>query len=149
MTNGAGINLRAGTAKRVNRQLALYARASAAEAEKQKDTKKVEPVRLVKLNNPRSSRDDGRAFDGLHLNGRGYRAFASMLYEVVGPMMVASEWKVWKTILTGAKDFFAIRVKSRRLRRNEQSSLCCCASRKCGYCVYGDRARLRRYGTTK
>ncbi|CAN0502751.1 unnamed protein product, partial [Ectocarpus sp. 12 AP-2014] len=51
------------------------------------------------MNNPRAAREDGRAFDGLHLNARGYRAFASAVYEVVGPMMVAVEWKVWKSKL--------------------------------------------------
>lgn len=53
------------------------------------------------MNNPRAARDDGRAFDGLHLNARGYRAFAGALYEAVGPMMVAVEWKVWKAKLAG------------------------------------------------
>lgn len=59
----------------------------------------MEPVQLVKLNNPRSARDDGRAFDGLHLNARGYRSFAGALYECLGPMMVSVEWKFWKVYL--------------------------------------------------
>lgn len=59
------------------------------------------PVQLVKLNNPRSARDDGRAFDGLHLNARGYRSFAGAVYESLGPMMVSVEWKFWKEYLAG------------------------------------------------
>lgn len=97
MTSGAGINRQSGTAKRLNRQLALYAKESAAEAARKKDG--TDPVRLVKLNNPRSERNDGRAFDGLHLNSRGYHAFGSALYEVLGPLMVSVEWKIWKTKL--------------------------------------------------
>lgn len=98
MTSGAGINRRAGTAKRVNRQLALYGKATAT-ATRETATKGGQPVEVVKMNNPRAAREDGRAFDGLHLNARGYRAFASAVYEVVGPMMVAVEWKVWKSKL--------------------------------------------------
>lgn len=112
MTSGAGINRRAGVAKRLNRQLSLYARNSEATAtataaattpngNQTEGASSAEPVRLVKLNNPRSCRDDGRAFDGLHLNAKGYRAFASDLYEVLGPMMIASEWRIWKRHLTG------------------------------------------------
>lgn len=96
MTSGAGINRRAGTAKRINRQLALYGKATAPAA---RETKGGQPVEVVKMNNPRAAREDGRAFDGLHLNARGYRAFASAVYEAVGPMMVAVEWKVWKSKL--------------------------------------------------
>lgn len=108
MTSGAGINRRAGTAKRLNRQLALYARATATptvttstSAGTANRTAQGPPVELVKMNNPRAARDDGRAFDGLHLNARGYRAFAGALYEALGPMMVAVEWKVWKSKLAG------------------------------------------------
>ncbi|CAM9467834.1 unnamed protein product [Pylaiella littoralis] len=101
MTSGAGINRRAGTAKRLNRQLALYAKATAAAAAAT-TTKTTEcPVELVKMNNPRAAREDGRAFDGLHLNARGYRAFAGAVYDALGPMMVAVEWKVWKAKLAG------------------------------------------------
>lgn len=95
MTSGAGINRNAGTAKRINRQLALYTKATATGDNGQK------PVGLVKLNNPRATRDDGRAFDGLHLNARGYRVFGKALYETVGPIMVAEEWKIWKGRLRG------------------------------------------------
>ncbi|CAM9567661.1 unnamed protein product [Ectocarpus sp. 12 AP-2014] len=98
MTSGAGINRRGGTAKRINRQLALYGKATAT-ATRETSTKGGQPVEVVKMNNPRAAREDGRAFDGLHLNARGYRAFASAVYEVVGPMMVAVEWKVWKSKL--------------------------------------------------
>eukprot|EP00752_Nemacystus_decipiens_P010691 g9522.t1 len=110
MTSGAGINRRAGTAKRLNRQLALYARATAAPAATSSTSTTMgdrrapgqgSPVEFVKMNNPRAARDDGRAFDGLHLNARGYRAFAGALYESLGPMMVAVEWKVWKAKLAG------------------------------------------------
>lgn len=118
MTSGAGINRRAGTAKRLNRQLALYGRATAAAAATAASpaassaatstatttanrTAHGPPVEVVKMNNPRAARDDGRAFDGLHLNARGYRAFAGALYEALGPMMVAVEWKVWKSKLAG------------------------------------------------
>lgn len=94
MTSGAGINRNAGTAKRINRQLALYTKATAAGDSDQK------PVGLVKLNNPRATRDDDRAFDGLHLNARGYRVFGKALYEIVGPIMVAEEWKIWKARLS-------------------------------------------------
>lgn len=97
MTSGAGINRRAGTAKRLNRQLALYARATAAATA----TTANAPVEVVKMNNPRAAREDGRAFDGLHLNARGYRAFAGAVYDALGPMMVAVEWKVWKAKLAG------------------------------------------------
>lgn len=97
MTSGAGITHQVGTAKRINRQLTLYARESAAGAGRRNDV--VDPARLVKLNNPRSERNDGRAFDGLHLNAKGYRAFADSVYEPLGPMMVSVEWKVWKTKL--------------------------------------------------
>lgn len=101
MTSGAGINRRAGTAKRINRQLALYGKATAArEAAATKGGQQHKStVEVVKMNNPRAAREDGRAFDGLHLNARGYRAFASAVYEAVGPMMVAVEWKVWKSKL--------------------------------------------------
>lgn len=95
MTSGAGINRNAGTAKRINRQLALYTKATTATDSGQK------PVGLVKLNNPRATRDDGRAFDGLHMNARGYRVFGKALYEIVGPIMVAEEWKIWKGRLCG------------------------------------------------
>lgn len=109
MTSGAGINRRAGLAKRLNRQLSLYVRQAEAKAdasEQRKDADAInraspEPVRLAKLNNPRSSRDDGRAFDGLHLNAKGYKSFAADLYDVLGPMMVAVEWKIWKRHLAG------------------------------------------------
>lgn len=97
MTSGAGITRQVGIAKRLNRQLTLFARESAAEAERKKDG--TDPVRLVKLNNPRSERNDGRASDGLHLNARGYRSFASALYEPLGPLMVSVEWKTWKSKL--------------------------------------------------
>ncbi|CAN0355480.1 unnamed protein product [Ascophyllum nodosum] len=103
MTTGAGINRLTGTAKRINRQLTLYARATAtATANGLKNAAEAAPVVLVKLNNPRSTRDDGRAFDGLHLNARGYRAFGKALYEAVGPMMIAVEWKFWKSRLSGS-----------------------------------------------
>lgn len=94
MTSGAGVNRRAGMAKRLNRQLTIYSRAPSAATTK-------DPVELVKMNNPRAARDDGRAFDGLHLNARGYRAFAGAVYDALGPMMVAVEWKVWKAKLAG------------------------------------------------
>lgn len=87
-------------AKRLNRQLALYAKATAASG-KQGDGKAGEAVQFVKLNNPRAVRDDGRAFDGLHLNSRGYRAFAAALYDALGPMLVSVEWKIWKAQLAG------------------------------------------------
>ncbi len=106
MTSGAGINRRAGTAKRLNRQLALYGKATAtatatAAAATAGSGTAQEPVQVVKMNNPRAVRDDGRAFDGLHLNAKGYRAFAEALYEALGPMMVAVEWRVWKSKLAG------------------------------------------------
>lgn len=98
MTTGAGVNRRSGMAKRLNRQLVLYARETASPSDPGKKDGQ-DPVELVKLNNPRAARDDGRAFDGLHLNARGYRAFAGAVYDVLGPMMVAVEWGVWKTKL--------------------------------------------------
>eukprot|EP00904_Undaria_pinnatifida_P003377 jgi/Undpi1/1303/HiC_scaffold_11.g04695.m1 len=113
MTSGAGVNRRAGLAKRLNRQLALYAKETASLDSKKKRTQPGggrggdpapavrEPVHFVKLNNPRAMRDDGRAFDGLHLNSRGYRAFADALYDALGPMMVSVEWGFWKAKLAG------------------------------------------------
>ncbi|CAM9781876.1 unnamed protein product [Scytosiphon promiscuus] len=114
MTTGAGLNRLTGTAKRLNRQLALYAKATAAPppTAATKTRKPVaasvgqatiadNPVEIVKMNNPRATRDDGRAFDGLHLNARGYRAFSGALYEALGPMLVAVEWRVWKSKLAG------------------------------------------------
>lgn len=105
MTSGAGVNRRAGLAKRLNRQLALYAKGTASPDERKKQADRgragADPVQLVKLNNPRASRDDGRAFDGLHLNARGYRAFAGALYDALGPMMVSVEWGFWKARLAG------------------------------------------------
>lgn len=107
MTSGAGVNRRAGLAKRLNRQLALYAKETASPDAKKKQGEAggpgagADPVQFVKLNNPRASRDDGRAFDGLHLNARGYRAFAGALYDALGPMMVSVEWGFWKARLAG------------------------------------------------
>ncbi|CAM9456718.1 unnamed protein product, partial [Hapterophycus canaliculatus] len=108
MTSGAGLNRLSGTAKRLNRQLALYAKATAAppptaaaRTRKPAAQSADNPVELVKMNNPRAARDDGRAFDGLHLNARGYKAFSGALYEALGPMMVAVEWQVWKSKLAG------------------------------------------------
>lgn len=98
MTTGAGISRLSGTAKRINRQLALYVKATAAAGDT-RNNDGMDPVQLVKLNNPRAAREDGRAFDGLHLNARGYRAFAEALYDALGPMMVAVEWKFWKAHL--------------------------------------------------
>ena len=104
MTSGAGVNRRAGLAKRLNRQLALYAKGTASPEARKKRMEEgggmgADPVQFVKLNNPRASRDDGRAFDGLHLNARGYRAFAGALYDTLGPMMVSVEWGFWKARL--------------------------------------------------
>lgn len=117
MTSGAGLNRLSGTAKRLNRQIALYAKATAAAPTPSTAAAKTRkpaatttavgvgadnnPVEVVKMNNPRATRDDGRAFDGLHLNARGYRAFSGALYEALGPMMVAVEWRVWKSKLAG------------------------------------------------
>ncbi|CAM9944599.1 unnamed protein product, partial [Discosporangium mesarthrocarpum] len=117
MTTGALITRRSGTAKRINRQLTLYARGTEKEGAagtaatgtgrgKGKGKGKGEggggvrhPVKLVKMNDPRASRSDGRAFDGLHLNAAGYRAFTATLFETIRPMMVAVEWQGWKSKL--------------------------------------------------
>ncbi|CAM9176291.1 unnamed protein product [Choristocarpus tenellus] len=113
MTSGAGVGKRAGTAKRINRQLILYARSTekggnnvaggkggeGAGGAGGETTMVRHPVKLIKLNNPRASRDDGRAFDGLHLNSNGYQSFATEVYEIVRPMMIAVEWKGWKAKL--------------------------------------------------
>lgn len=96
MTSGAGVSRASGIAKRLNRQLALYAKGTGPAAGGKKNEKLVNPVEVVKMNNPRAEREDGRAFDGLHLNARGYRAFTGALYDAVGPMMVSVEWGFWK-----------------------------------------------------
>ncbi|CAM9792487.1 unnamed protein product [Chrysoparadoxa australica] len=98
MTEGAMLTGKLGLAKRVNRQLQLYVKG------KVSDGAYKEKLELVKLHEPRIVRTQNRAFDGLHLNNKGYKMFATVLFEKLEHMLTASEWSRWKGKLEGSDE---------------------------------------------
>ncbi|CAN0060207.1 unnamed protein product, partial [Heterosigma akashiwo] len=90
ITNGAGLDSHLGDIKRVNRQIRQYAKSTQDEEN---------PVKLVRLSNPVVERSLNRAFDGLHLNSKGYKALSKLIFEEVRADLIAEEVKVWKPML--------------------------------------------------
>jgi len=61
------------------------------------------PVQYVSLgNNHRIMRSDFRAYDSICLNRKGYKLLALDMSDKIKPMMINTEWQVWKPKLTSS-----------------------------------------------
>ena len=61
------------------------------------------PVQFVSLrNNHQIMRSDYRAYDSICLNRKGYKLLALDMSDKIKPMMINTEWQVWKPKLTSS-----------------------------------------------
>eukprot|EP01084_Bolivina_argentea_P185161 319312_1 len=85
-SSGAGLTEVSGLAKRINRQLGLFA----------SDNDMLGRVSIVRVNDPKLMRASCRAFDGLHFNSAGHKVLGGLLMEQLSAPLTKVEWPAVK-----------------------------------------------------